>query len=74
MAARADLFTAYAERRAVGDEVSCEQIGEPVAELDTELRAVGAPSWSSPRFSIVRHADHIYVLANGRVIEHGIHH
>jgi hypothetical protein len=48
MAARADLFTAYAERRAVGDEVSCEQIGESVAELDTELRALGVRGRLTP--------------------------
>jgi hypothetical protein len=48
MAVRADLFTAYAERRAVGDEVSCEQIGESVAELDTELRALGVRGRLTP--------------------------
>jgi hypothetical protein len=39
MAARADLAAAYTECRARGDEASCEQIAESVAELDTELRA-----------------------------------
>jgi hypothetical protein len=34
MAVRADLFTAYAECRATGDEASCEQIADSVAELD----------------------------------------
>ncbi len=41
LAARADLVTAHAECRAVGDEVSCEQIAESVAELDAELRSLG---------------------------------
>jgi hypothetical protein len=41
MAARADLFAAYAECKDVGDEDSAEQIAESVAELDTELRALG---------------------------------
>jgi hypothetical protein len=48
MAARADLFTAYAERRAVGDEVSCEQISESVTELDIELRALGVRGRLTP--------------------------
>jgi hypothetical protein len=41
MATRADLAAAYAECRARGDEASCEHIAESVAELDTELRALG---------------------------------
>jgi hypothetical protein len=41
MAARADLMAAYAECKAHGDEASCEQISDSVAELDTELRAAG---------------------------------
>jgi hypothetical protein len=41
MAARADLLAAYAECQANGDEVSCEQIAESVAELDAALRASG---------------------------------
>ena len=39
MATRADLLAVYAECRAIGDEITCEQIAESVAELDTELRA-----------------------------------
>jgi len=41
MAARADLFAAYAQCKAHGDEVSCEQITDSVAELDDKLRATG---------------------------------
>src|SRR3981081_692574 len=41
MAARADLFLAYAQCRAAGDEVACEQIADSVAELDDHLRALG---------------------------------
>jgi Replication initiator protein, pSAM2 len=41
MATRADLFAAYAECHANGDEVTCEQIADSVAELDAELRATG---------------------------------
>ncbi len=41
MATRADLAAAYADCRATGDEISCEQIAESVSELDTELRALG---------------------------------
>jgi hypothetical protein len=41
LAARADLFAAYTECKTNGDEVSCEQIADSVAELDTELRAAG---------------------------------
>jgi hypothetical protein len=41
MAARADLLAAYAECKAIGDELTCEQIAESVTELDTELRAAG---------------------------------
>ncbi|HEX2291129.1 MAG TPA: replication initiator, partial [Pseudonocardiaceae bacterium] len=54
MAARADLVAAYAQCQAIGDEVSCEQIADSVAELDTELRALGVrgrftPLESSPK-------------------------
>jgi hypothetical protein len=48
MAARADLVAAYAECQAIGDEVSCEQIADSVAELDTELRALGVRGWFAP--------------------------
>jgi hypothetical protein len=41
LAARADLFAAYTECKTIGDEVSCEQIADSVAKLDTELRAAG---------------------------------
>jgi hypothetical protein len=41
MATRADLFAAYAECQANGDEIVCEQIADSVAELDAELRATG---------------------------------
>ncbi len=41
MATRADLATAYTQCRAAGDDDSCEQIAESVAELDIELRALG---------------------------------
>jgi hypothetical protein len=41
MAVRADLFAAYAECRAAGDEESCEQIADSVAELDDQLRTLG---------------------------------
>jgi hypothetical protein len=41
MAARADLLAAYTECKAIGDELTCEQIADSVAELDTELRAAG---------------------------------
>ncbi|MGH3937564.1 MAG: replication initiator [Pseudonocardiaceae bacterium] len=41
MAARADLFAAYAECTTRGDNGACEDITEAVTELDTELRALG---------------------------------
>jgi hypothetical protein len=41
MAARADLLAAYTECKTNGDELTCEQIAESVAELDCELRAAG---------------------------------
>jgi hypothetical protein len=41
MATRADLAAAYTECKTNGDELTCEQIAESVAELDTELRALG---------------------------------
>jgi hypothetical protein len=41
MATRADLHAAYTHSKAQGDELTCEQIAESVAELDTELRATG---------------------------------
>jgi hypothetical protein len=48
MAARADLASAYAECRAVGDDDSCEQIADAVAELDAELRAHGVHGRLAP--------------------------
>ncbi|HEX4099576.1 MAG TPA: replication initiator, partial [Pseudonocardiaceae bacterium] len=48
MATRADLVAVYTECRAVGDEVTCEQIAESVAELDTELRAAGVRGRLTP--------------------------
>ncbi|MGH3824737.1 MAG: replication initiator [Pseudonocardiaceae bacterium] len=41
MATRADLLAAYTECKTHGDEITCEQIAESVAEIDTELRALG---------------------------------
>jgi hypothetical protein len=48
MAARADLISAYAECQAHGDELTCEQIAESVAELDSELRAAGVRGRLTP--------------------------
>jgi hypothetical protein len=48
MAARADLAAAYTQCQALGDEASCEQIAESVAELDTELRAAGVRGRLTP--------------------------
>jgi hypothetical protein len=48
MATRADLVAAYTECRAAGDEVTCEQIVESVAELDDELRAAGVRGRLTP--------------------------
>ena len=48
MATRADLLTVYTECKAIGDEVTCEQIAESVAELDAELRAAGVRGRLSP--------------------------
>jgi hypothetical protein len=48
MAARADLVAAYTECRQTGDEASCEQIAESMAELDTELRALGVRGRLTP--------------------------
>ncbi len=48
MAARADLATAYTECQANGDDQVCEQIAESVAELDTELRALGVRGRLTP--------------------------
>ncbi|MGH3845448.1 MAG: replication initiator, partial [Pseudonocardiaceae bacterium] len=48
MATRADLCAVYTECKAIGDEVTCEQIAESVAELDTELRAAGVRGRLTP--------------------------
>jgi hypothetical protein len=48
MATRADLAAAYTDCQAVGDEVTCEQIAESIAELDTELRAAGVRGRLTP--------------------------
>jgi hypothetical protein len=48
MATRADLLAVFTECRAVGDEITCEQIAESVTELDTELRAAGVRGRFTP--------------------------
>jgi hypothetical protein len=48
MATRADLLAIYTECRTVGDEDSCEQIADALAELDTELRATGVRGRLTP--------------------------
>jgi hypothetical protein len=48
MATRADLLAAYAGCKTRGDEVTCEQIAESVAELDTELRSLGVRGRLTP--------------------------
>ncbi|MGH3694054.1 MAG: replication initiator [Pseudonocardiaceae bacterium] len=45
---RADLVAAYTECKTTGDEGACEQITESVAELDTELRALGVRGRLTP--------------------------
>ena len=48
MAARADLLLAYVHCRTAGDEDSCEQIAESVAELDDQLRTLGVRGRLAP--------------------------
>ena len=48
MATRADLLAAYSDCKALGDEITCEQIAESVAELDAELRATGVRGGLTP--------------------------
>jgi hypothetical protein len=48
LATRADLVAVYAECREIGDETTGEQIAEAVAELDTELRALGVRGRLTP--------------------------
>jgi hypothetical protein len=48
MATRADLLAAYIECKTNGDYLTCEQIADSVAELDTELRATGVRGRLTP--------------------------
>jgi hypothetical protein len=48
MATRADLVSVHAECKAIGDALVCEQIAESVAELDSELRALGVRGRLTP--------------------------
>jgi hypothetical protein len=48
MAARADLVAAYTECNTQGDQLSCEQISDSVAELDAALRAAGVRGRLTP--------------------------
>ncbi len=48
MATRADLLAVYTECKAIGDEITCEQIADSVAELDVELRAAGVRGRLTP--------------------------
>lgn len=48
MAARADLLLAYAHCRAAGDQDSCEQLADSVAELDHQLRSLGVRGRLAP--------------------------
>jgi hypothetical protein len=48
MATRADLLAAYTECKTNGDELTCEQIADSVAELDAELRAAGVRGRLTP--------------------------
>jgi hypothetical protein len=48
MATRADLLAAYTDCKNNGDHDSAEQIAESVAELDTELRALGVRGRLTP--------------------------
>jgi hypothetical protein len=48
MTARADLFLAHVRCRESGDELSCEQIAESVAELDDQLRELGVRGRLTP--------------------------
>ncbi|MYW74195.1 helitron helicase-like domain-containing protein [Pseudonocardia sp. SID8383] len=48
MTVRADLHAAYADARAKNDEEECKEIRETVAELDTELRALGVRGRLAP--------------------------
>jgi replication initiator protein RepSA len=48
MATRADLVSVHAECKAIGDALVCEQIAESVAEIDSELRALGVRGRLTP--------------------------
>ncbi|MGH8940693.1 MAG: replication initiator, partial [Actinomycetes bacterium] len=48
LAARADLVAVHAECREIGDEATCEQIAESLAELDAELRSLGVRGRLAP--------------------------
>ncbi|MGH3513761.1 MAG: replication initiator [Pseudonocardiaceae bacterium] len=48
MGTRADLCAAYTEGKAIGDELTCEQIAESVAEHDADLRAAGVRGRLTP--------------------------
>ena len=48
LAIRADLVTVYTEYREIGDEATCEQITESVADLDTKLRSLGVRARLTP--------------------------
>ncbi|MGH3916385.1 MAG: replication initiator [Pseudonocardiaceae bacterium] len=52
MATRADLFAAYAKCKQAGDIEGCEEITDSVAELDTELRALGVRGRLTPLDSL----------------------
>jgi hypothetical protein len=48
MATRADLLAVYTECKGIGDEITCEQIADSVAELDAELRTAGVRGRLTP--------------------------
>ena len=48
IAARADLLAAYTECKTHGDDLTCEQITESIADLDKELRALGVRGRLTP--------------------------
>ena len=48
MAVRADLHVAYTDARTAGDEETCDEIRETVAEIDQELRALGVRGRLAP--------------------------
>lgn len=48
MATRADLFAAFADAKAAGDEQGCQDIAATVSDLDAELRALGVRGRLAP--------------------------